>query len=302
MANRPSSTDPAPADQDPNENQTTDSPPGLGEQFGRTRSALLGLVGSHVRLAKAEIGEIADHVKRAAILGGIALGLLFIAGMLASIGTILWLDQWLFGSIGWGALHGTELLLAVAVTLVLLIIPASAPRVGLAVFVGLIAGAAVGVLLGLNLTNQGWGWVADHYFSGLTWPPDGHPMAVVDRPIATAVIVLAEAFGVIALVIALIFGRGILGRIGTAIGVAIAAAVVGAFLGAVTGVPVSWNIAVALGLAVFLLVWPALAAVLVLTHIDTKALKQRYVPEQTIETTKETIEWVRKQLPLARKP
>ena len=137
MANRPSSTDPAPADQDPNENQTTDSPPGLGEQFGRTRSALLGLVGSHVRLAKAEIGEIADHVKRAAILGGIALGLLFIAGMLASIGTILWLDQWLFGSIGWGALHGTELLLAVAVTLVLLIIPASAPRVGLAGFVGL---------------------------------------------------------------------------------------------------------------------------------------------------------------------
>jgi uncharacterized membrane protein YqjE len=302
LANRPSSTDPAPAGQDPNENQTTDSPPGLGEQFGRTRSALLGLVGSHVRLAKAEIGEIADHVKRAAILGGVALGLLFVAGMLASIGTILWFDQWLFGSIGWGALHGTELLLAVAVTLVLLIIPASAPRVGLAVFVGLIAGAAVGVLLGLNLTNQGWGWVADHYFSGLTWLPDGHPMAVVDRPIATAVIVLAEVFADFGFVFALVWGRGILGRIVTAIGVAIVAAVVGAFLGAVTGVPVSWNIAVALGLAVFLLVWPALAAVLVLTHVDTKALKQRFVPEQTIETTKETIEWVRKQLPLVRKP
>jgi hypothetical protein len=53
---------------------------------------------------------------------------------------------------------------------------------------------------------------------------------------------------------------------------------------------------------VFLLVWPALAAVLVLTHIDGKELKQRFVPQQTIETTKETIEWVREQLPLVRKP
>jgi uncharacterized membrane protein YqjE len=302
LANRPSSTDPAPAGQDPKEKHATDSPPGLGEQFGRTRSALVGLVGAHLRLAKAEIGEIAGELKRAAILGGIALGLLFVAGMLASIGTILWFDQWLFGSLGWGALHGTEILLAIAVTLVLLIMPASAGRIGLAVFVGLIAGAAVGALLGLNLTNQGWGWIADHFFSGLTWPPDGHPMAVVDRPIATAVIVLAEAAGVVGLVIALLFGRGVLGRIGRAIAVGIVCAIFGGLLGALTGVRMSWNVSVAVGLAIFLVVWPALAAVLVVTHMDTKALKQRFMPEQTIETTKETIEWVREQLPLVRKP
>jgi len=302
LTNRPSSTDPAPNRPDADEKHATGSTPGLGEQFGRTRSALVGLVGAHIRLAQAEIGEIAGEVKRAAMLGGIALGLLFVAGMLASIGTILWLDQWLFGSIGWGALHGTELLIAIAVTLVLLIIPASTGRLGLSVFVALLAAAVVALLLGLNLTNQGWGWVADHYFSGLTWPPDGHRMAVVDRPIATAVIVLSEVFGVVAMVIALLFGRGIVRRIATAIAVGIVAAVVGALLGAITGVPVSWNIAIAIGLAIFLVVWPVLAAVLVLTHIDMKALKQRFVPEQTIETTKETIEWVREQLPLARKP
>ena len=302
MTNRPSSTDPARGGQDPDEKHATGSPPGLGEQFGRTRSAVLGLIGSHVRLAKAEIGEIAGEVKRAAILGGVALGLLFLAGMLAGIGTILWLDQWIFGSIGWGALHGTEFLIAVAVTLVLLILPAAAGRVGLSMFVGLIAGAAVGVLLGLNLTNQGWGWVADHFFSGLTWPPDGHQMAVVDRPIATAVIVLAEAFGVVGFVIALLFGHGIARRVAGAIAVGIVAAAVGAFLGVITGVPISWNIAIAIGLAIFLVVWPALAAVLVLSHIDFKELKTRFIPEQTIETTKETIEWVRKQLPLVRKP
>jgi hypothetical protein len=302
LTNRPSSSDPAPGGPDPDEKPTTGSAPGLGEQFGRTRSALFGLVGAHLRLAQAEIGEIAGEAKRAAALIGAAFGLLFIAGMLASIGTILWLDQWIFGSIGWGALHGTEVLLAVAVTLALMIVPASAGRIGLSVFVGLVAGAAIGLLLGLNLTNQGWGWVADHYFSGLTWPPDGHQMAVVDRPIATAVIVLSEVFGVLAFFFALIVGRGAIRRILNAIGAGIAAAVVGAFLGAITGVPVSWNIAIAVGLATGLLVWPVLAAILVLTHIDMDALKKRFVPEQTIETTKETIEWVREQLPLARKP
>jgi len=302
LTNRPSSTDPASGGTDPDEKPATESAPGLGEQFGRTRSAFLGMVRAHVRLAQAEFAEIADEAKRAAMLGGIALALLFVAGMLASIGSILWLDEWLFGSIGWGPLHGTEFLIAVAATLALLIFPASAGRIGLSVFVGAIAGVVVAVILGLNLTNQGWGWVADHYFSGLTWPLDGHPMAVVDRPIATAVIVLSEVFGIVAFVIALLFGRGIFRRIVTAIGAGIVAAVVGAILGALTGVPISWNIAIAIGLAVFLIVWPGLAAVLVLTHIDVEELKQRFLPQQTIETTKETIEWVREQLPLVRKP
>lgn len=223
MANRPSSTDPAPAAGDPNQEKTSDSTPGLGEQFGRTRSAVVGLVGAHARLAKAEFEEIAGAVKRAALLGGIALALLLVAGMLVSIGTILWLDEWIFGSLGWGAVHGGFLLIAVAVTLALFIIPGSARRIGLAVLVGLVVGAAVCLL-------------------------------------------------------------------------------VGGLLGAVTGARVPWNVAVAIGLALFLVVWPIVAAVLVLTHIDMKLLKARYVPEQTIETTKETIEWVREQLPLARKP
>ena len=302
MANRPSSTHPAPGGQDPDQKQSTGSPPGLGEQFGRTKSALFGLIGAHVRLAKAELSEIAGELKRAAMLGGIALALLFVAGMLSSIGTILWLGEWVFGSLGWGALHGTEFLIAVAVTLVLLVIPASSRRIGLAIFVGLVAGVVAGAFFGLNLTNHFWGWVGDSFFSNLTWPLDGHVMAVVDRPLATAVLVGSLLFGVFAFVFALFLVRGFLGRISRAIVAGIACAFLGALLGAVTGVPMSWNIAIAVGLAIFLAVWPAVAAVLVLTHIDTKLLKARFVPEQTIETTKETIEWVREQLPLARKP
>jgi hypothetical protein len=34
---------------------------------------------------------------------------------------------------------------------------------------------------------------------------------------------------------------------------------------------------------------------------DTKQLRDRFVPDVTIETTKETIEWVRAQMPLGPK-
>jgi hypothetical protein len=51
-----------------------------------------------------------------------------------------------------------------------------------------------------------------------------------------------------------------------------------------------------------LLFWPIVAAVFVFRHgIDTAKLRNRFVPVQTIETTKETIEWVREQMPLGRK-
>ena len=76
-------------------------PPGLGEQFGRTRAALIGLIRSHINLAKAEFSEIADEIKRAAALGGIALFLLFLTGPLIVVGLLLFLGEAIFGSIGW---------------------------------------------------------------------------------------------------------------------------------------------------------------------------------------------------------
>ena len=57
-----------------------------------------------------------------------------------------------------------------------------------------------------------------------------------------------------------------------------------------------------MGVAALLLFWPIVAAFFVFRHgIDTAKLRDRFVPVQTIETTKETIEWVREQMPLGRK-
>ena len=56
-----------------------------------------------------------------------------------------------------------------------------------------------------------------------------------------------------------------------------------------------------MALAVFLILYPALAGFFVIRSTDFGELKKRFMPNQTIETTKETIEWVREQMPLGRK-
>lgn len=62
------------------------------------------------------------------------------------------------------------------------------------------------------------------------------------------------------------------------------------------------QVAAALGIFTLLITWPILMGLGVSRNgIDTDALKARFYPSQTIETTKETIEWVRERTPLGRK-
>jgi hypothetical protein len=297
LADRPSSSDPSAST-----GKSADlRPPGLRAQFGRTRSALLGLVSAHFKLLSVELSEIMEEIKRAAALAGAALGLIVLAALTLSIGSILWLDEWVFGSIGWGALHGSTFLIAVAVTLAMLIVPHASPRLGLAALVALVAAVVVFVILWLELSSRAWGWVGDSFFGWLTWPFDGHAVASSDRPIAAGVIVLAALFGVVGAIVGVVVESGVSNRIASAIGVGIIGVVVGGLLGALLGVPMSCAIAIAVALALFLILYTILAAIFVLKNADFEELKNRLMPSQTIETTKETIEWVREQMPLGRK-
>jgi hypothetical protein len=242
-------------------------PPGLGEQFGRTRNALFGLIRSHINLARAEFSEIADQVKRALALGGIALLLLFLAGLLIVIGGLLYLGEAIFGSIGWGVLDGAVLLIGTAALLVLAIIDVSWSRALSAFVVALGIGLVVAGLLAVNWSSR--------------------PLAILSG---------AVLIGLLGALLGSSFGRWL-----AAIGI-----VIGVFLGALLGLLASfgpgWRVAAAIGVAALLIFWPIVAAVFVFRHgIDTAKLKQRFVPTQTIETTKETIEWVREQMPLGRK-
>lgn len=203
--------DPGSAGADPSSRDR--EPAGLRAQIGAVRDALRRLISAHIDLAKAEAAEIGAEIKRVMLLGGVALAALLALLFLLPIGLLLFLGDLIFGSIGWGVLLGSMVLVDVAVVAVLIAIGVSRSRVGQALLVALGIGIivlAAGILLHIHL-----------------------------RPWA------------------------------------------------------------ALSTFVVLLAWPIAAGYAVArTGIDTDALKARFYPTQTIETTKETIEWVRARTPL----
>ncbi len=276
MADRPSSSDPSP---DPSSEESARSaPPGLGEQFGRTRSAFFGLISAHLSLARAELSEIASDIKRAVALGGIALLLLFLAGLFVMIGTALFVGEAVFHSIGWGVLLGGELLIGTAALLVLAIVDLGWGR----------AAWAFSIALGVGLAVTG--------LFAVDWAAVSRNNTSLPGSIALAILTGVVVFGLLGAALGAGFGRGV------AAASFVAGVVVGGLLGLLASAHLGLRVSVALGLAALLLFWPICAAVLVFRHgIDMDKLKDRFVPDQTIATTKETIEWVREQMPLGRK-
>ncbi len=68
------------------------------------------MVRAHIELAKTEANEIKDEILRTLALGGLAAIALIFVVFLLLIGLFLFLGEWLFGSLGWGVLLGTEFL------------------------------------------------------------------------------------------------------------------------------------------------------------------------------------------------
>ncbi len=253
--------------------------PGLGEQIGSTRDALIGLVRAHIDLATAELNEIKGEVARAAALGAAAIGCLVVSGILLPIGGILFLGEWIFGSIGWGVLHGTLFLLVMAVAAV---IAALRSGVGRPLLLALLIGIAASVVFGASATNRLWTALGDA--SGLGVDP-------VVRPLVVALVVTG--------VIGALAGASAGSRAGSAGSGLIGGLVAGLLVGALSAIAFEPRAGVALGIAIGLLASIALmAANLARSGTDTEALKARFWPQATIDTTKETIEWAKARSPL----
>jgi hypothetical protein len=252
-------------------------PPGLFEQIGRTVASGRRVVDAHIALAKAELAAIVGEVKIVAIGLSGALAMLLFVAMLVPIGLTLFLGEWLFGSMGWGILHGTELAFAVALVFVL-----AALRVPMGSLVGrlvlaIVVGLVVGFVLGLGLAHDGWSRLGDAAFSGVD---------AADRPLAAAFVGGAVVIGVLAAF------AGIRGGVGGFIGGLVTGAVVGALVGAFTAISFTPEVAAAIGVAVALGLWPPLCA-LALRGFDWEGLKDRFMPTTTIDTGKETLEWLK---------
>src|SRR5689334_10623418 len=136
-------------------------PLGIRAQLGATFAAGKRLLTAHIDLAKAEAADIASNVARMVGLFAVAFVMVLLVGMLFLVGGMLFLGEWLFGSIGWGVLLGSLLLVDVALSCVLMALDVSADRVGASVAVAAIIGIVVGVVMAFDLTHRGWTSLGD---------------------------------------------------------------------------------------------------------------------------------------------
>ena len=185
---------------------------------------------------------------------------------------MLFLGEWVFGSIGWGLLHGTELLIAVAVLSVLLALRIRGLLASL--LIAAVIGLVAAVILGPNLANELWRRIGDGLNLGdAAW-----------RPLASGVLVLAVIGGLAGLLLgARAGGRGAaVGRAGRRRAARCARRRVPAItFGSRAGVALGSRHR-ARGMA------DPHGPHASRAGIDTEALKARFWPQTTIDTTKET--------------
>jgi hypothetical protein len=147
-------------------------------------------------------------------------------------------------------------------------------------FGGLAVGVVIGAIAGLVATG----------LVRLAINPDSRPMVV-------GILIWAVIGGILGLVLGNRAGGGQGAATGFVLGV-----IGGGLLGAFSAITFTWHVAIAIGISLFLGLAPAIAGAYAASGgIDVEALKARYVPQTTIDTTKETLEWAKAQRPGARR-
>ncbi len=260
--------------------------PGLRDQILLTRDAARRLFEAHVALAKAELAPIIENIKGVAAAAGIAVALALFAAVLGTIGTTLFLGEWFFGSMGWGLVHGLALSVAIIAGAVAYIVLGSESRIGRGIVLGIVVGLLLGIVFYLNLTHAAWAALADSLdMSGIEerW-----------RTVVAAIGVSAAVLAVVGAIVGVGAGRSF----GSLVGGLLVGALVGVLVGAFTAITFSIEVAVALGILAAYITFSVFIFSWIARHgVDEAALKSRFVPEQTIATTRETLEWLQSQTP-----
>ena len=257
----------------------------MRDQIGATREAAKALVLAHIELGKAEASSIAREVGRVAAYGAIAFALVLFALILLVVGAWLSIDEWLLGSMGWGVVHGFLASLSLALALVLMAFGVSARRVGRSLLVALVVGVLIAVALGLDLPNRLYTEIGESAALG------------VDPGIRPLVVGLLVG-GLIGLIVGLVAAVRLHASGGGRVAALIGLTILGVAVGAITAITFGPQVGVGIGITMGLVTWMALMGVDVArTGIDIETLKQRFYPAQTIDTSKETLEWLQKRMP-----
>jgi hypothetical protein len=220
-----------------------------------------------------------DRVKAAGAKIGVAIGCAIFLGMLLPVGGTLFIGEWIFGSIGWGLLHGMLFAIALIVIMALSALEVPGGRLGGAFIGALLLGIVVAVVLAPALPNRAYAALGDSAFTGIESGV---------RPLLVGVALLALVGAVLGLLGGIILMRSF----GGAVRLFFVFGILGSLVGAVSAVSFEPRVGIALAITVLLTAWPMLAA-MNLRGFDWEALKDSYVPHATIDTTKESMEWVR---------
>ena len=245
--------------------------PGLRARIGRVIASGRGLVIAHRDLLQAELQAIAEELKGISVFVAGIIGLALFAATLVAIGSTLFLGEWIFGSIGWGVLHGA-LLSAFLITAMALIL-VEAPRYCLARGFGwgIVLGLVASIVLGSNACRQAATWAADQLRAG-PFPA----LSVEWGPAIVGVVVGAIVLAIIGLAISIrAAGLGL---------------VIGALLGWwLAGMTFSWHGAVAVGVTVgFAVAIAVMGWSVARADFDPTGRFRRLYPQQSIDAAQQT--------------
>jgi len=245
-----------------------DGAPGLKAAFGRTRAAVQRLVGAHIDLLKAELEQAMREVAIIAGLTALALVLALLMLILVWVGTWLFLGEWLFGSMGWGILHGTLFTIALIVPIGLNLAGGSVGAWARAFVISLVVAIVLSVLFASNVMRTSAVWLGEQLQASLSFAPSALPTlgaAVVGA------LVLAVPF------LVLIRSGNLLARL---VGGLLLGFILGALFGSVT---FDTKGAIAVALTVALIAWIALSALLAVRRgIDPKARYEKLIPRASV--------------------
>ena len=156
----------------------------------------------------------------------------------------------------------------------------SGARIGRSFLIGLLLAIVVGILMAFGLPNQAYTYVGDNTLPGIE--PGVRPLVVG--------MILIGLIGLIVGAIAAARGGGV--------GALLAGLVAGVVIGAISATTPGYQVGAGIGIAVGYLTWIALMITdVATTGVDVEALKARFTPTQTIETSKETLAWLQSKMP-----
>ncbi len=262
--------------------------PGVGEAIAEARAAFMRMLEAHLALLRAELAVVGQELGIIVGLAAGALVLLLVALLLLYIGGWLFFGDWLFGSMGWGIIHGTLLNVAIIGLIAVNLAGGSQRGYFVGLFVGVVVGLAVGVVLSFNIGNDLAEWGADLFEA---------PQSLDENwvPTLLGLIVGVVVTGAVALTIGWwkrLRGRPLLWTV-------LAAAAAGGFAGALVASTRYDNPDGVGGLAIMLglLTWIIVGALLAYWQgFDPEARYEGLIPRRSIESLEVSRDFLKAQL------